>query len=253
MLKENFSPAVVDTLNRTARLLQGADRYIAENVNRLLHTIVYNRSSAQFSLKVSSLLTLDEFIQGELIQLALRTKFNLMPVSLAAIDRALELLDAQPGTQCDINKDIIAVRDRKFIIFTKKNGAFKINQPIEKLGEYRLGDKIIKLQKVNKKEVIFSRDKNVEYFDYDLVPSLLYLRSWEAGDSFQPLGMAGTVKISDFLTNEKAPVFEKQNAILLASKSEILWVCGFRINDKFKITGATRKFLKAELIFNSEE
>jgi tRNA(Ile)-lysidine synthase len=58
--------------------------------------------------------------------------------------------------------------------------------------------------------------------------------------------MSGNMKISDFLINQKVSLLDKKDILVLASKNNILWVCGMRINDKFKITPSTTRFLKVE-------
>jgi tRNA(Ile)-lysidine synthetase-like protein len=45
----------------------------------------------------------------------------------------------------------------------------------------------------------------------------------EAGDSFYPLGMKGSKKISDFFTDKKIPVPLKKKIWLLTSEGEIVW------------------------------
>lgn len=68
----------------------------------------------------------------------------------------------------------------------------------------------------------------------------LTLRQWQPGDAFQPLGMTGTKKISDFFTDEKVDRLSKENQWLLLGGEDILWVCGWRISDKVKITPQTK-------------
>ena len=71
---------------------------------------------------------------------------------------------------------------------------------------------------------------------------------WQAGDAFQPIGMRGTMKVSDFLTNEKVSLTQKQNILVLATSSDIIWVCGMRISDVFKVTENTKKVIRVEFI-----
>lgn len=64
-------------------------------------------------------------------------------------------------------------------------------------------------------------------------------------DKFMPLGMKGFKKVSDFLTGIKMPLFEKDKVWLLVNgNGEIIWVTGFRIDERFKITPKTKSVLK---------
>ncbi|MDD2380236.1 MAG: tRNA lysidine(34) synthetase TilS [Mariniphaga sp.] len=75
----------------------------------------------------------------------------------------------------------------------------------------------------------------------------LLIRKWQQGDYFQPLGMDGFKKLSDFLIDEKVPVHEKENTWLLCSAQKIVWVMGHRIDNRFKITPKTAVILKIEI------
>ncbi len=82
--------------------------------------------------------------------------------------------------------------------------------------------------------------------DLDKLSFPLVLRRWEAGDTLVPLGMEGTKKVSDLLTDVKMPLHKKKNVLVLAtSKNEIIWVAGVRAGDRFKITPGTKRYLRA--------
>ena len=212
-----------------------------------------NRSNNRFSLAVPLLDTFEEFVQGELIQAALANVFQIQGISLNAIDRILELLHSNTGAICEINKKYFALRDRNHIIFAKKQKSFNINMSIDRIGSYTVGNYKLILSEVTKNHAGFSSNSNVEFFDMDLVPLRIQLRSWELGDVFQPIGMTGTVKVSDFLTNHKVSLLDKQDVLLLATKSDIIWVCGKRLSNKFKVTSDTKKIIRAELITNENQ
>jgi tRNA(Ile)-lysidine synthase len=71
-------------------------------------------------------------------------------------------------------------------------------------------------------------------------------RTWDVGDSFSPLGMTTHKKISDFLIDLKVPLIDKEAVTVLESNGEILWVVGFRISEKAKVTAATSQILRIE-------
>ena len=89
-----------------------------------------------------------------------------------------------------------------------------------------------------------SQNPNVEYIDQHKIKNKkLQLRVWREGDAFRPLGMSGKQKISDFLTNKKLNRFEKFNQPVLCADDKIIWVCGHRIDDRYKISDETTKFI----------
>jgi tRNA(Ile)-lysidine synthase len=59
--------------------------------------------------------------------------------------------------------------------------------------------------------------------------------------------MKSKKKVSDFLVDAKIPLYEKRNYPLLETKDgEVIWLCGQRLDDRFKITEQTVKVLKLE-------
>ena len=73
------------------------------------------------------------------------------------------------------------------------------------------------------------------------------IRKWQEGDYFQPLGMSGFKKLSDFFIDEKIPVHLKENTWLLCSGEKIVWVMGMRIDNRFRIDKSTRSVLQIEI------
>lgn len=88
------------------------------------------------------------------------------------------------------------------------------------------------------------RSKEVAYVDTERLGFPLKVRRWREGDRFQPLGMKGKKLISDFLTDEKISSAEKELVYLLLSGDEVVWVVGYRISDRFKVTEKTREQMK---------
>ena len=81
-------------------------------------------------------------------------------------------------------------------------------------------------------------------FDADLIEFPLTLRYWREGDFFYPLGMNGKKKVSDFMIDSKIPLTLKRDIPILLSSDEILWIVGYRMDDRFKVTDKTRHLLK---------
>ena len=80
-----------------------------------------------------------------------------------------------------------------------------------------------------------------ESFDFDKLRFPLLLRNWHKGDKFIPLGMKNFKKLSDFFIDEKISISEKDTTWLLFSESNLVWVIGKRIDDRFKVTSKTKK------------
>ena len=80
-------------------------------------------------------------------------------------------------------------------------------------------------------------------FDADRLQYPLTLRHWRKGDTFTPFGMRGRKKISDFFSDSKMSIIEKEEQLLLCDATEILWVVGRRAASTASITPHTRHIL----------
>ena len=97
----------------------------------------------------------------------------------------------------------------------------------------------------------FTDNPSVEIISGDeIVNQELMLRPWRAGDSFQPLGMRGEKKISDFLTDEKVNQFDKENQLVLTADDKIIWLCGRRISETVKINKDSKHYLELSMNTN---
>lgn len=83
--------------------------------------------------------------------------------------------------------------------------------------------------------------------DFSKLTFPLEIRPWKKGDTFYPLGMKGKKKLSDFFIDKKLSIYEKENCWLLTSNEKIVWVIGYRIDERFKVTGKTKILYKVQI------
>ena len=75
------------------------------------------------------------------------------------------------------------------------------------------------------------------------------LRTPLPGDTFAPFGMGGKRKLlSDFLTDLKLNLFEKERQPLLMDGEEIAWVVGRRSSDLYRVDSQTKRVVRVSII-----
>ena len=245
-MKNEFNPQSVDAINRAAKLIYGADEIINRQVQESLGNVITDIRSERFSIRTQMLLTYDEFFQSEII-LASITKYLKLPTfSMQRVDSILNLIGKIPGKKIEFIPGYTAVYDRNVIIIGKIDVNIKGHEIIKNDGTATIDKFRIRVQKINMNEVKFNNNPKIEFLDADKINGDLIFRTWDEGDSFTPMGMEGTMKISDYLINRKVPIIDKNSVMLLADEEDILWVCGYRMSDKCRITDKTKKALKVE-------
>ena len=81
------------------------------------------------------------------------------------------------------------------------------------------------------------------YLDADKVKGELTIRRWQKGDKFVPFGMTGKKKVSDYLTDRKFSVFDKENQWVVCASENIVWLVDERTDNRFRVTEKTRRVI----------
>ncbi|MDR2910266.1 MAG: tRNA lysidine(34) synthetase TilS [Bacteroidales bacterium] len=164
----------------------------------------------------------------------------------AVINEIFESLNNDSGKQF-FSKNYRVVKDRGHLFIISNENKEEHIYYIEEDDIELFKPLNLVIGKHNANDFIIETEPNVACIDYDELEFPLLIRRWRQGDYFQPLGMTGYKKVSDFFINEKIPLHEKENSWFLCSGKKIVWIIGYRIDNRFKITGETKTVLKIEL------
>lgn len=84
--------------------------------------------------------------------------------------------------------------------------------------------------------------------DLDAAGPELYLRRRQAGDRFQPLGMAGHSRtVAEFMVGEKIPQHVRDVLpIVVNADNQIVWLAGWRLDERVRITETTARVLRLQ-------
>jgi tRNA(Ile)-lysidine synthase len=94
--------------------------------------------------------------------------------------------------------------------------------------------------------------KNVETndfaacFDFNRTGNKLSVRRRLPGDRFQPLGMELPKKLNRFMIDARIPQAWRHRIPIVCLSGQVLWVVGWRIDERFKVTEKTDKVLRLE-------
>jgi tRNA(Ile)-lysidine synthase len=113
-------------------------------------------------------------------------------------------------------------------------------------GSYSLQDaglRVVLEEKTRSAVSTLSQSPRTAFLDAGRVRYPLEMRPRRPGDRFVPLGMEGSRKVKDVLIDLKVPMEARARIPLLLSRGTVVWLCGLRIDDRFKVTGGTEKVL----------
>ena len=76
----------------------------------------------------------------------------------------------------------------------------------------------------------------------------LKIRPRNQGDCFYPYGFGKRKKLQDFFVDEKVPRDVRDSIPLVLSGDDLIWVAGYRADDRFRASGSTKKFLRLVIV-----
>jgi len=101
-----------------------------------------------------------------------------------------------------------------------------------------------------KKNAFFPKElenHSEKYFDYDKIRGDIYLRSRQSGDFFYPSGLAGKKTLKKYFIDKKIDRDLRDEIPLLATDSEVLWIIGYAINERYLANGQTKNIIKVNV------
>ncbi|MCK5128558.1 MAG: tRNA lysidine(34) synthetase TilS [Clostridiales bacterium] len=252
-IKENYNANIVQTLSNSAALMYKDRLYFEEVVKeKLLKAQITNDG---YYLNDDDFIYLHDSILSRCIKKALENLGFRKDIYEVHIAQVMALFSQQKtGATLNLPNGAIARRDAfgvKLIRSEKAPLMFESTKfhadgqtNIVNCGTFVCHDSQINVKKVK------YHSKNVAFFDTMGIPHGLVVRSRKKGDVFHQLGASGKKSLKEYFIDKKISRFKRDSIPLIASKNEILWIVGYEISDKVKITDDT--IMCKKIIFNEE-
>ena len=236
-LFEEINPAFRKNMNRTAGILRETEKIyrqkIEEEQNRLIQ-----KDGDFIKIKIQ------EFLKTESPPSVLFEILHPFGFNNDQVNEIVLSINAHSGKSF-LTATHRLVKDRDFFLINRLNESvdqrfyidsdcISVIDPIE-----------LDFQQIKKTaDFQFSKLPTTAELDLDKLEFPLILKKWEQGEYFQPLGMEGFKKLSDFFIDEKVSLPEKENTWILYSSGQVVWIVGKRIDNRFKVTENTSKILQ---------
>ncbi len=237
---EKLNPAFRSNLYASMKNLREVEDFYQSETDRQLKKICTAPGNPQ-EIYISSLMK-QSHPKLLLYEWMSRYGFN-----AAAADALFSNLEGDPGRQY-FSKSHRLVTGRNALIITEL--------PAEAERYYYIGEgdtdisEPVRLSLEKHKGTGFEilRDHRIACIDAGKLAFPLVIRTWKQGEYFQPLGMTGFKKISDFFVDEKLSLPEKEASWILYSGDKVVWIIGQRLDNRFRITAHTRDVLVIRIL-----
>jgi len=244
----SYNPGIDKVLLRLADIAGDDISFIEEQASLLWQDLAQKEGEA-FYLDVNKMRTLPRAVQRQVFRKAVKQlRGNLKDVEADHIEVMVESLSKPAGKRFYLPDGLTLCTEYGRLVMTATRasvcplpplqGTAVINIPGETdFSGWRVKADIIQ-------EPGESDNGLTASFDLDKVGKELTVRRRSPGDRFQPLGMNQTKKLQDYMVDVKIPRSWRDRVPLVSSAKQILWVVGWRIDDRVKVTKNTKNILR---------
>ena len=248
-LQEHFNFAIADVVARTAQVMDEVETYMNAQADSAFKTCLVNFKKHKIVLDIHTFLNYFIAVQKYILYQVLdRIELPRSILTSAKMNRAMALIGARmSGKKMMLTADWQLLVDHQFLVIQKIPGSEReLKIELDKIYKLQDGEIEFRATLIAREQLPqqFSPERHIEYVDYDKIQGQLLLRSFKTGDRFQPLNFKGTKKVSDFFTDQKIPLHQRMEIPILVCDAGILWIINYQIDNRFKITEATRRVLK---------
>ncbi|WEK19784.1 MAG: tRNA lysidine(34) synthetase TilS [Candidatus Pedobacter colombiensis] len=239
-LKE-INPGLEETFQHNIKRFADTELVLQHTVTKLKEEILKEKQG-KFYISIKEIKALNP---QHLLVFELLKPFDF---SESVVAELLEGLDKQSGTAFfSVSHRIVVDRQELIINPLSDQNMVNKNQIIHSHDETVnfLGSQILI---TSSEDIQFKKSSNKAYVDTDKLIFPLVLRTWQAGDKFKPIGMNSYKKLSNFFIDEKIPLSDKDLIpILVNGNGELIWIAGWRQDNRYKLTEATKNVTIFEL------
>jgi tRNA(Ile)-lysidine synthase len=83
--------------------------------------------------------------------------------------------------------------------------------------------------------------------DFDLMTLPLTVRTRKSGDTFDPIGLHHTIKLSEFMSTQHIPKQYRRTWPMICDGRGIVWVPGYRVGERVKLSNRTTRWIDIKI------
>lgn len=260
---KTYQPRIVEILGQTAGIMRDETRWMETEAEEWIKGHVEVFETGKHSVPLKAFGELVAALQNQVIrQIIKRVEGGLRRISVRHIEAIKRLMQGRPQASLDLPHSVLVKRTYETLTFGKNEGEQNakgikgFQYVLEGPGVFDL-DAIsctVTLEEINGKALLPGDNASpwVVHLNADRIQYPLMIRSFLPGDRFVPLGMTGHKKVKDFFMDQKIPSRVRRRLPLLCQGENPIWVCGLRLDDRFKVGPKTKHVVQVSFAFSAE-
>ncbi len=243
------APAAVRDICRTAKILQEEDEYFEVIVTKTLMRLISRKSDDSIELFLYPLATLEKPVLRRVIRRAVNETKGLRGIAFVHIEDIIRLVkEGRAGDRLHLPGDIRAIKEYSLVKITTRKpvrlGEYDLQPPCE----IALKEAGITIKASFEEKGAGAGDgRRSVLLDAGSMKFPLRVKARAAGDFFCPAGFGRRKKLQDFFVDEKIPRDLRDIIPVVLSGNDIIWVAGYRADERFRVSAGTEKFLRLEI------
>jgi len=245
---KKMNPGIVQTVSRTMDVLREEEKYFDLIVTMTLMKLISRKTDLRIELFLAPLEAMDKVILRRVLRRAVEETKGLRGVEFIHIEDIIGLIKkGRHGDRLYLPKGLRVIKTYSTLVITSE-----VPQRLEVFILTVPGEVVLKEIKSTVKASLeekvdsFGDGKTMAVFDADKTGTNLTVRPREKGDFFYPMGFGRRKKLQDFFVDEKVPRDERDAIPIIVSGSDIVWIAGYRGDERFKVTNGMKRFLRLE-------
>jgi tRNA(Ile)-lysidine synthase len=251
-LLKSYNPGVVQALLRTATIATDEVRFWDEEMARLWPAVVREQEGVVI-LDKDGFKALLPALKRHLLRAAIEELLgSLKDIESRHIEEIIAILNKPAGKQISLpggfvfsveyNRYLLCPEPASLCPFPVLDGEFALKIP----GETRLTGWQVEAEIIERKKITEKGGGFTAYLDLDKAGRELMVRCRKPGDQFQPLGLSQPKKLNEFMIDARIPRQWRERIPIVFSPHHIIWLVGYRIDERVKVTEDTKKVLRLE-------
>ncbi len=255
LVRERFNPQINASLARLASIARENEEYLQHVAGQAFSEALIAAETGKIILDLQRFRNYFRGVQAYVIRAAMERVISSSALTFDETEQILSFLNPTHNQPLAFPRRRYLWRSEVEIFHEKAGIVFSKIQPTPQSQFLEIGrrcvlhDAGIAITVAPAHDALWRKRSHayLQFVDAASVSGKLRVRFPQAGDRFMPLGMHGFKKLSDFFIDAKVPYARRASVPLVECEKGLVWVCGYRLDERFKITPQTQNLLQLQL------